>query len=327
MAAATSDISRPRARGSRSARGPDRRAPRRGPARPPASDVESLARPARSATIRDSSRTWSSGRSSRSSGRASRSRRMSRQRHVDDEQALREERRAEQRLAVRGDHLGAAPEGDRLVDPDAIAEHDDRRRELGIGPHQVPPRGRRPEPDLVRRREVAAGRRRDVDQDLCPVERQELGHGQVPEVLADRQPDADSEPRRRRPQEIARGEEPPLVEQPVRGQEELPVDVPDLAVLEEGRGDEQAMIRRLLDERDDRGQVLASPPRGPPGAGRRGASRPPRRGPGAGSRSARAPGRRRGRRRVRAPRRSARDDGRGWPRAGRAPGRSGRGRP
>ena len=111
--------------------------------------------------------------------------------------------------------------------PTRLQKIDDRRRQLGVRPHQRPPRRRRPEPDLVRGREIAAGRRRDVDQDLGAVEGQELGHGQVPEVLADRDPDADPEPRRRRPQEIARGEEPPLVEQAVRRQEQLPVDVPD----------------------------------------------------------------------------------------------------
>ena len=36
------------------------------------------------------------------------------------------------------------------------------------------------------------------------------------------------------PQRVAGGEEPPLVEQPVRRQEELAVDVPDLAVLDAG---------------------------------------------------------------------------------------------
>src|SRR5205085_11343521 len=70
------------------------------------------------------------------------------------------------------------------------------------------------------------------------------------------QPEPDAEPRRRRPQEIARGEEPALVEQPVRRQEQLPVDVPDSTVLEERSGDEQPMVAGLLDERHDRRQVL-----------------------------------------------------------------------
>ena len=59
------------------------------------------------------------------------------------------------------------------------------------------------------------------------------------------------EPRRHRAQDVARGEEPALVEQAVRRQEQLAVDVPELAVLEQGRRDEQAVVGRLLDERDD----------------------------------------------------------------------------
>ena len=78
------------------------------------------------------------------------------------------------------------------------------------------------------------------------------------------------------------------------------MDVADLAVLEQRRGDEQPVVGRLLDERDDRRQAARSPRRARRAAGRRAASRPRRRGPGAGSRSARAPGTRRG------PRRSAR---------------------
>src|SRR6185503_16027403 len=76
---------------------------------------------------------------------------------------------------------------------------------------------------------------------------------EVPEVLADRDPDADPELRWRRPDRVAGGEEPSFVELAVRWQEDLPVDVPDLAVLKERRRDEQPMVARLLDERDDRG--------------------------------------------------------------------------
>ena len=57
------------------------------------------------------------------------------------------------------------------------------------------------------------------------------------------------------PQQVAGGEEAPLVEQPVGRQEELAVDVPDLAVLEQGGRDEQPVIGRFLDERDDRRQA------------------------------------------------------------------------
>ena len=88
---------------------------------------------------------------------------------------------------------------------------------------------------------------------ICaPSRASSCGTGEVPEVLAHRDPQPDPQPRRRRPQDIARGEEPPLVEEAVGGQEELAVDVPDLAVLEQRRGDEQAVVARLLDERDDR---------------------------------------------------------------------------
>ena len=66
-------------------------------------------------------------------------------RDLDREQALVVERRREDGLTARGDDLRAAPERDRLVDPDPVAEDDERRRELGVGPHQRPPRRRRAE--------------------------------------------------------------------------------------------------------------------------------------------------------------------------------------
>src|SRR5919107_4865613 len=58
------------------------------------------------------------------------------ERNVDGVQPFLEKRRAEQRLAVRGDDLRAAPEGDRLVHAHAVAEDDDRGRQLGEGSHQ-----------------------------------------------------------------------------------------------------------------------------------------------------------------------------------------------
>ena len=126
--------------------------------------------------------------------------------------------------------------------PDPVAEHDERGRQLGVGAHQRPPRRRRAQADLVRGRQVAARRRRDVDEDLRAVEREDLRHRQVPEVLADPDAEADAQARRHRPQHVARPEEAALVEQAVRRQEQLAVDVPDLAVLEQGRGDEQPVV-------------------------------------------------------------------------------------
>jgi hypothetical protein len=78
----------------------------------------------------------------------------------------------------------------------------------------------------------------------------------MPEVLAHREPQPDPQPRRRRPQDVARGEEPPLVEQAVRRQEQLAVDVADLAVLEQRRRDEEAVVAGLLDERHDRREAV-----------------------------------------------------------------------
>ena len=174
---------------------------------------------------------------------------------IDREQALVVERRGEQGGAIGADDLRAAPERDRFVDPDAVAEDHEGRGQLGVCAHEPAPRRRGPEPDLVRGGQVASWRRRHVDQDLGAVEGEELGHRQVPEVLADREPDAHPESGRHRTQHVAVGEEPPLVEQAVRRQEDLAVDVADLAVLEQGRGDEQPVVGRLLDERHDRGQV------------------------------------------------------------------------
>ena len=165
-----------------------------------------------------------------------------------------------------------------------------------------------PRPDLVEGGQVATRRGRHVDQHLGPVEGQQLGHAEVPEVLADAQPDADSQPRRRRPEEIAGGEEAALVEQAVGRQEELALDVANRPVLEQGDCDEQAVIGRLLDERDDRRQPVGGRRR-PARAGvdRRAAWRPRRRGPAGDSRSGRARGRRPGRHRRLGPARSGRD--------------------
>ena len=204
-------------------------------------------------------------------------------RDVREEHPLVVERGAEHRRAGRRDDLGAAPERDRLVHPDPVAEDHERGGQLGVGAHERPPRGRGAQADLVRRGQVTARGGRDVDEDLGAVEGQDLRHREVPEVLAHADPDPDPQPRRDRPEQIARGEEPALVEQAVGRQEQLAVDVAELAVLEQGRGDEQAVVGRLLDERDDRGQALGGPGRARPGAGRRGASRPRPRGPGAGS--------------------------------------------
>ena len=187
-----------------------------------------------------------------------RSRRMSAGRNVRVEQALVVERRAEDRRAFRGDDLGAAPERDRLVDPDPIAEHHEGRRQLGVGPHEHPPRGRRPRPTSL----VAARSRPGDDDTLmriwAPSSARICGTVQVPEVLAHADPDADPEPRGRGSQRVARREEPPLVEQPVGRQEQFPMDVANLAVLQEGRRDEQPVVARLLDEGHDRGEAAVA---------------------------------------------------------------------
>ena len=145
-----------------------------------------------------------------------------------------------------------------------------------------------------------AARSRPGDDDTliriwAPSSASSCGTAEVPEVLADRRcpiptPSRDGTARSTSPGR----EEAPLVEQPVRRQEHLAVDVPDLAVLEQRGRDEQAVVGRLLDERDDGRQAARSRRPARPGAGRPAASRPRRRGPGAGSRSARAPGRPRG---------------------------------
>ena len=283
--------------GTRSARGPGRPARRRGRPRRGRRPSSPRPSPARSATIRVSSRTWSSGRSSRRSGSDRRSRRRSARgtstmnRPSSKSGALNS-----------GWPLGAMTSEPPQNEIDSSTPTRLQKTTIEVVSwayvrmsvrHDVAV----PSPTSFVAARSRPGRRRHVDQDLGAVEGEQLGHGQVPEVLADRDPDADPEPRRRRPQEIARGEEPPLVEQAVRRQEQLPVDVPDPAVLEQGRGDEQAVVGRFLDERDDDRQAVASRRPARPGADRRAGSRPPPRGPGGGSRSGRAPGRRRARRR------------------------------
>ena len=88
-------------------------------------------------------------------------------------------------------------------------------------------------------------------EDLGAVEGQQLGPAGARSPRRSASPMPDPEPRRRRPQDVAGGEEAPLVEEAVGRQEQLAVDVPDLAVLEQRRGDEQPVVGRLLDERDD----------------------------------------------------------------------------
>ena len=78
----------------------------------------------------------------------------------------------------------------------------------------------------------------------------------MPEVLADRDPDPDAQAGRHGAQDVAGGEEPTLVEQAVGRQEQLAMDVPDLAVLDERGRDEQPVIGRFLHERHDGRQAL-----------------------------------------------------------------------
>ena len=158
---------------------------------------------------------------------------------------------AEDGRSGRRDDLRAAPEGDRLVDAHAIAEHHEGRRQLCVRAHERPPRGRRPETHLVRGRRSRPATTTLINSwapssastwatDRC----QKSSHTARPTPTPSR--DGTGTRYRRR-------EEAPLVEEAVR-QVELAVDVPDAAVLEQRRGDEQPMVGRLLDERHDRRQ-------------------------------------------------------------------------
>ena len=55
-------------------------------------------------------------------------------------------------------------------------------------------------------------------------------------------PDADAEAAGHRPQDGARGEEAPLVEEAVGRQEDLAMEMPQLAVLEQRGGDEEPVV-------------------------------------------------------------------------------------
>ena len=127
-----------------------------------------------------------------------------------------------------------------------------------------------PRPTSFVRRQVAARRRRDVDEQLRAVEGEQLRHAAG----------ARSPRRSRCPMPTPRrdgtarstspgGEEAALVEQPVGRQEHLAVDVADLAVLDQRGGDEQPVVGRLLDERHD-GREAAG--RRPASAASRGSS-------------------------------------------------------
>jgi hypothetical protein len=70
----------------------------------------------------------------------------------------------------------------------------------------------------------------------------------VPEVLADRDAEAHAEDGVDRLDAVAGAEEAALVEQPVVGQERLARDAAQRAAFEQGGGDEQPVVVRLLDE-------------------------------------------------------------------------------
>ena len=65
----------------------------------------------------------------------------------------------------------------------------------------------------------------------------------MPEVLADAQSQAHAEARVDRAQLRPGAEEAALVEKAVVGQVRLAIDVADLAVLDQGRGDVQLLVR------------------------------------------------------------------------------------
>ena len=254
------------------------------------------ASPARSATIRVSSRTWSSGRSSRRSGSASRSRRRS----ASGTSTM--NRPSSKSGALNsGWPLGAITSEPPQNEIDSSTPTRLQNTTNDVVSWAYVRISVRHDVAVPRPTSFVAARSRPGDDETliriwAPSRASSWGTVRCQKSSQIAIPTPDPEPRRRRPQEIARGEEPPLVEQAVRRQEQLPVDVPDPAVLEQRGGDEQAVVGRFLDERDDDRQVRRSRPPARPGADRRAGSRPPPRGPGAGSRSGRAPGRRRGRR-------------------------------
>ena len=239
------------------------------------SAVESAVNPARSATIRDSSRTWSSGPLVAQQRQRDPFAPDVAGRDVDDEQALVVERGAEERA------------------PRSARSPRSRPRTRSTRPRRPGCRTRRTTSSAGRRSRISvrhdvavprptslvAARSRPGDEDTliriwAPSRARSLGHAEVPEVLADGDPDADSSRDGTARSTSPGREEAPLVEQPVGRQVQLPVDVPDLAVLDERGGDEQAVVGRFLDERHDRGQSLGRLRRVRPAAGRRGASRP-----------------------------------------------------
>ena len=175
---------------------------------------------------------------------------------LGDEQPLVIEGRLEDVRAGRSDHLRATPEGDRLVHAHPVDEDHVAGGELRVGAVERPPRARRAQPVLVDRGEVTARRRRDVDDQLRAVERQQLRRREVPEVLADADAQRHPEAAGRRPQHGPGGEEATLVEETVGGQEDLAVHVPQLAALEQRGGDEEAVVVGLLDEGDHRRQTV-----------------------------------------------------------------------
>ena len=112
---------------------------------------------------------------------------------------------------------------------------------------------------LVDRGHVPPGRRRHVDEDLRAVEGEQLRGGEMPEVLADADPEPQAQPAVGRADRAARREEAALVEEPVRRQEDLAMDMADLAILEQRRGDEEPVVVRFLDEGDDDARTVARP--------------------------------------------------------------------
>src|SRR6266851_2224808 len=148
-------------------------------------------------------------------------------------------------VTVRTDHHGATPEIRAVLVADPVAVEEIGREELGVRAADQAIRLRRSQP-LVRRDPTPRAGRRTNDH-VHPLETQDVGAGEVPDVFADQ----DAGPAKsslETPEAITGRKIALLIEHAVGRQVHLAVEVDQLAVAEVEAGVEVAMIR-LFDHR------------------------------------------------------------------------------
>src|ERR1700686_4711453 len=150
-------------------------------------------------------------------------------------------------VAVRPDHHGAAPEICAILVAHAVAVEKEGREELGIGAAEGAVRLRSSEAPVGC--DPTAGARGRTDDHVHPFQAQDVGAGEVPDVLADQDP-CPAEFRLETAEAVPRGEIASLVEHAIGREVHLAVHVDQFAAAEVETGVEVAMVR-LFDDRSE----------------------------------------------------------------------------